>query len=42
MMAHWQNAHKTMTMPAELSEQLKIRLKEKSGKALLSRKKQWR
>jgi hypothetical protein len=31
MMAHWQHSHKTKTMPAELSEQLKISEKEKSG-----------
>jgi len=31
MMAHWQHSHKTKTMPAELSEHLKISEKEKSG-----------
>ena len=31
MMAHWQRAHSTKTMPVELSEQLKISEKEKEG-----------
>jgi len=31
MMAHWQRAHSTKTMPVELSEQLKISEKEKGG-----------
>jgi hypothetical protein len=31
MMAHWQHAHKTKIILAELSEQLKISEKEKSG-----------
>ena len=31
MMAHWQHTLKTKTIPAELSEQLKISEKEKSS-----------
>ena len=31
VMAHWQRAHSTKTMPVELSEQLKISEKEKEG-----------
>jgi hypothetical protein len=31
MMARWQQAHKTKTILAELSEQLKISEKDKSG-----------
>jgi hypothetical protein len=31
MLAHWQRAHSTKTMPTELAEQLKISEKEKSG-----------
>jgi hypothetical protein len=31
MISHWQHAHKTKTMPAELSERLKISEKEKNG-----------
>jgi hypothetical protein len=37
MMAHWQHAHKTKTIPAELSEQLKVSEKEKSGLVKLAK-----
>ena len=41
MMAHWQRAHSTKTMPVELSEQLKISERESGPRKVRKKQRRW-